>query len=168
MKTYFAPIFRFALMLIPAILMLTSCEQENVEPELEAAPGGGTLTVYKAYTLDSIPGQGNIYGRVVFWRDNTKKTLVQVSLYNTASADIYPTGIYTGKAEDDLVTELQPLYSVSGATGEFSTSKFYVITDKTFFENLETYNAHVKILLQSTVIASGDIGENATPVAASE
>lgn len=168
MKTYFAQIVHLVLMLIPAIFLFTSCEQENVEPELAAAPGGGTLTVYKAYTLDSIPGQNNIYGRVVFWRDNTKKTLVQVSLYNTASANVYPTGIYTGKAEDDLLTELQPLYSISGSTGEFGTSKFYVITDKTFFDNLDAFNAHVKVLLQSTVIASGDIGENATPVAASE
>jgi hypothetical protein len=166
MKNLLLTTTRMMFILIPALLYLTACEQDNVEPELNTAPGGGTLSVYKAYTLSAV--QGTIEGRIVFWKDNAKNTLVQVSLYNTTSDKFYPSGIYSGKAEDALLTELQPLYSVNGTTGEFGTSKFYVITSKTFFDELEEYDAHVKIFLESSVIAAGDIGENATPVAASE
>jgi hypothetical protein len=52
----------FSISVLAAVLMtiLSACEQEGVTPELATAPGGGTITTFKAYTLDSIPGAGNI------------------------------------------------------------------------------------------------------------
>jgi hypothetical protein len=143
---------------------LTSCEQENVEPELGAADGGGTLTTYKAYALES-QGGSLVYGRIVFWKGNAKNTLVQISLYNTAGAETYPSGIYEGASEDASPIQLVPLYTINGSTGEFSTHKFFVIDDEEFYGNLGTYNAHVSIFLGTDLVAAGDVGTNAEPVA---
>jgi hypothetical protein len=151
-----------------ALISLTSCEQDNVEPELNVAPGGGTLSTYKAYTLEPVAGMGNVYGRIVFWKDNANNTLVQVSLYNTENDLLYPSGVYSGDANEVSPDQLMSLYSIQGSTGEFSTSKFYVIKDKTFYDGLDTYDAHISIFSGTDAVAIGDVGANATPVAKSE
>jgi hypothetical protein len=146
---------------------LSACEQEGVTPKLDAAPGGGTLSTYKAYALDSIAGmKTNVYGRVVFWKNNNN-TLVQVSLYNTKDDATYPTGIFAGAGDAGVTTKLMELYAVNGATGEFSNNKFYVISDKDFYASLEDIDAHVEILSGSTRVSFGDVGSNALPVAQS-
>lgn len=150
------------------ITVLSACEQDGVTPKLDAAPGGGTLSSYKAYTLDSIVGKKNVYGRIVFWKDNASNTLVQISLYNTTSDSAYPTGIYVGTVGGGSTAELMSLYSIDGATGEFSTSKFYVIGDKNFYSGLDDMDAHIKIFSSSVLVASGDVGSNADPVAESD
>jgi len=152
---------------LPALFLLVvllSCEQATVTPELATAPGGGTLSVYKAYTLDAAPGQGNVYGRIVFWKDNANNTLVQISMYNTSKNTGYPTGLYKGSTAAGSGTELISLYSLDGATGEFGVSKFYVIGDKSFYKGLDALDAHVRIMAGSTLIASGNVGSNSKPV----
>ena len=146
-------------------LLLTNaaCEQENLEPELAVAPGGGTLTGYSAYTISAATAD-DVYGRVVFWKSNTGGTLVQISLYNTAEGVDYTTGIFDGTVADGATTKLMDFYTISGATGEFSTHKFFVIENKDFYSSLTDLDGHVKILSGADVIASGDVGLNATPV----
>jgi len=153
----------FCLAAITFLFTSTSCEQDKVEPEMSAAPGGGTITTFKAYTLSSADAN-DIYGRIVFWKDNTGGTLVQISLYNTIETDVYPSGIFAGESDDASGTELISLYPINGETGEFSTSKFFVIPDKTFYDGLETYDAYVQVLLGDDAVAIGDVGMNAAPV----
>lgn len=148
---------------LAALTALMSCEQTSVEPQLNAAPGGGTLSSYKAYTLQS-ETPGNIYGRVVFWKDNANNTLVQISLYNTAKDTPYPSGLYTGST-DNTGAELISLYAIDGTTGEFGTSKFYVIDDKDFYSTIDDLDAHIRITADATLVASGNIGNNSEPVA---
>jgi len=157
---------RFCLLSFAAFVFLfiaTSCEQDKVEPELNTAPGGGTLSAFKAYTLAATDAQ-DIHGRIVFWKDNADNTLVQISLYNTIETDFYPSGIFDGESDEASETELVSLYAVNGATGEFSTSKFFVINDKTFYDELDSFDAHVQVFLGDDAIAIGDVGVNATPV----
>jgi hypothetical protein len=153
--------------LVSLLLILnvfTACEQEGVEPSLQVAPGGGTLTSYSAYTISYVAGPDDVYGRIVFWKESTGKTLVQVSLYNTVEGTSYTTGLFSGTAASGSGNKVQDLYTISGATGEFETHKFFVIADADFYGSLSSLDAHIKILSASDLIASGDVGVNATPV----
>jgi hypothetical protein len=148
-------------------ILVTSCEQENPEPDMNAAPGGGTISTYKAYTLEAATDD-EINGRVVFWQDNNNNTLVQISLNNTEEGALYPAAIFDGAVAEASATKLEPLYDIDGATGSFGVSKFYIISDKDFFASLKTYDAHVSVLLGDDIVATGDVGVNATPVAAAD
>lgn len=151
-----------------ALLLIFSCEQERLEPELGVAPGGGTLTTFMAYTIDSTdPDGSNVYGRIVFWKDNLNRTLVQVSLYNTVPDLLHPALILGGSTATAGAT-LITLDNVSGNTGELNNSKFYIITDTAFYGSLDSLNAHINIYLSGsddTIVASGNLGANAAPVA---
>ncbi|MBT1685065.1 hypothetical protein [Dawidia soli] len=149
------------------VTLITSCEQEELEPEMNAAPGGGTISTYKAYTIDAAPGS-EVHGRIVFWQDNAGHTLIQLSLTNTDEGTSYPSAIFDGAVAEASTIKLEPLYDIDGATGSFNTSKFYIISDKEFFESLDTYDAHVSVLLDDDIIATGDVGVNADPVAIGE
>lgn len=158
---------RFSLLaglLFGLMSLITSCEQTNYEPNANAAPGGGTVSVYKAYSLTGVGGS-TVYGRVVFYKYSSSVTLVQMGLYNTASGTSYASSIYQGALAANSTTALKPLDAVSGETGAFASNKYYTITDANFYNNLGTYNASVRIMAGSAVIASGNIGANATPVA---
>lgn len=146
------------------IVLTTACEQTNYEPLSNAAPGGGTVSVYKAYSLTGV-GSSTVYGRVVFYKYNPSVTLVQMGLYNTTTGTTYASSIYQGALTAGSTTSLKPLDTVSGTTGAFATNKYYTITDANFFDNLGTYNANVRIMAGSAIVASGNIGANATPVA---
>lgn len=148
------------------LVFTTSCEQQNFEPNANAAPGGGTISTYKAYTLASADGK-NIYGRVVFYKYNTSVTLVQVGLYNTATSASYSASIYQGKLAGGATTALKPLDTISGTTGEFSTNKYFTISEAGFYDKLGSYDASVKIMSGTTVVSSGNIGANAAPIAQS-
>jgi hypothetical protein len=162
-NTYLFPLFALLFM-----VFITSCEQEEYEPQLSVAPGGGTISTYKAYTLvSSDPGGQNIYGRVVFWKDNSGYTLVQIGLYNTVATQSYTATIFGGTTSAPG-SSITTLYTVDGSTGAFGTSKFFVISDKTFFDKLNTYNANVRVSLAATIVASGNIGANAEAVAEAE
>ena len=152
-------------------LFCFSCEQERIEPILTTAPGGGNITAFKAYTIDSIPGISTVYGRVVFWEQPNGQTLVQAALHNTIDGIMHPAMLMSGTTASGGSTVLTQLYDVNGATGEFATHKFYVIADTDFFDNLDTYDAHFSVQLSSidpTIVATGDVGINATPVESSE
>jgi hypothetical protein len=156
-------------MVATALMMfLSACEQEGVTPELNAAPGGGTITTFKAYTLDSIPGAGNVYGRVVFWLDNANNTLVQISLYNTKAALSYPTGIFEGAVTGGSSGSINTLTPVDGEKGELSPYKYFAIDNNDFFSGIDDLDAHVSIFLGDTPVAVGDIGKNAKPVLTGE
>ena len=148
------------------VALLSSCEQQNYEPNTSAAPGGGTVTTYKSYTLTSATG-ATVYGRVVFYKYSSSVTLVEMGLYNTATGTTYVSSIYQGKLSDNSATALKPLDAISGATGAFSSNKYYTISEAGFYDKLSTYSANVKVLSGTTVVASGNIGGNATPVAQS-
>lgn len=151
-------------LLLSLLVLPTSCEQQNYEPNYNAAPGGGTVSTYKAYTLSSATGT-TIYGRVVFYKYSATVTLVEIGLYNTASSTTYSSSIFQGKVAGGSATALKPLDTISGATGEFATNKYVTISDANFYANLDKYDANVKIMSGTALIASGNIGANATPVA---
>ena len=146
---------------------LLSCEQERLEPILTTAEGGGTLTKYIAYSIEPTdPGGSNVYGRIVFWKNNLDQTLVQISLYNTIANEVHPAKILSGPIGDETTTLLE-LDNVSGDTGEFSSSKFFVITDTAFYESIIDMDAHINISLgasDTTIVATGGLGSNAEPV----
>jgi hypothetical protein len=149
------------------LMMLMSCEQEEAVAELNAAPGGGTVSTYKAYALSGAT-EDDVYGRIVFYKDNSGNTLVQVGLYNTEDEVLYSNGVYSGDEAAETAVELMPFYPVSGTTGEFSTNKFYVIADETFYDGLSTLDAHFKLMKGEVLISKGNIGMNAKPVAESD
>lgn len=147
--------------------LLLSCEQEDAVVELQTAPGGGTVSTYKAYELTAAT-EDDVYGRVVFYKDNAGNTLVQVGMYNTEEGVEYENGVFSGALDAETATELMPFYPVDGSTGAFSTSKFYVISDKTFFDGLTEFDAHFKLMKGAELISIGNIGRNASPVAESD
>lgn len=155
----FSALFVFAL--------LTSCEQADAVVELQTAPGGGTISTYKAYELTAAT-EDDVYGRVVFYKDNAGNTLVQVGMYNTEAGVEYDNGVFSGALDAETATEIMPFYPVDGSTGAFSTSKFYVIGDKTFFDGLAEFDAHFKLMKGAELVSIGNIGMNATPVAESD
>ncbi len=149
------------------LIFLSACEQNKYEPNTTVAPGGGTVTTYKSYTLTSATG-ATVYGRVVFYKYSSTVTLVEMGLYNTVSGTSYASSIYEGKVSESSAKALKPLDTISGATGSFSTSKYYTISEAGFYDKLSAYNANVKIMSGTTLVASGNIGGNATPVAQSQ
>ncbi|WP_209404543.1 hypothetical protein [Pseudozobellia sp. WGM2] len=162
MKTY-----RAIILILTLTIGLTSCEQERLEPVLTTAEGGGTLNTYMAYTIESTDPMGsNVYGRVVFYKTTLDQTLVQVSLYNTIDEIMHPAIILSGAVGDETTT-MTELDDIDGSTGEFSSSKFFVVTDESYYDSLADLDAHINIYLSSaddTIVASGDIGANAEPV----
>lgn len=156
------------------VIMMASCAQESLEAEFEIASGGGILTTYKSYAIDSVSGTGlEVYGRAVFWKGLEGNTYLQVSLYNVGSEAVYPSGIFSGELPGG--SELMPLYDIvntgeSYDFGEFSVSKYYTITTERFFDDLDGFNANIQIFIEESgaVIASGDIGMNADPLETSD
>lgn len=169
MNRFFTKRSLFSLLNVAVALtvVLSSCEQQNYEPNLSIAPGGGTVSTFRAYTLSSADAK-NIYGRVVFYKYNSSVTLVQMGLYNTTGSASYTASIYQGSVAGGSPTVLKPLDTVSGATGAFATSKYYTISEAGFYDKLSTYNASVKVMAGTVMVASGNIGANATPVAQSD
>lgn len=162
--------FRYNTLFIAAMFSLAtliSCEQEKAVVELNAAPDGGTVTTYKAYELAGVT-EDDVYGRVVFYKDNSGSTLVQLGMYNTEEGIEYEAGVFSGANGGEGSAELMPFYPVDGATGAFSTSKFYVISDKAFFDALPDFDAHVKLIKAGEIVSVGNIGLNADPVAEAE
>jgi hypothetical protein len=155
-----------SILLVLTVALMMACNQEVLEVKTNTALGGGTLTKYTAYTIASTT-PSNVYGRVVFWKDSENKTLVQVSLYNTIKGQMHPVSLKGGTT--DIPTEqILAFYDVSGDTGEFSTSKFYIIPDINFSSSLKDLSAHVTIYLSAadkTIVAAGNVGKNAVPVA---
>ncbi len=164
--------YTYSIFLLIVVFGMFSCEQERLEPILTTAEGGGTLNEYVAYDIPSTdPTGSNVYGRVVFYKTTLSQTLVQISLYNTVADLLHPALVLEGPTGTTMSTILT-LDTIDGGTGEFSNSKFFIITDTAFYDSLEgeaaSLNAHVNIYLSDaddTIVASGDIGVNATPVA---
>ncbi|MBT2162097.1 hypothetical protein [Zobellia barbeyronii] len=162
MKTY-----KTIILIFTVALGLLSCEQERLEPVLTTAEGGGTLSTYLAYTIESTdPSGSNVYGRVVFYKTTLNQTLVQVSLNNTVEDLMHPALILDGAIGTETTT-VTTLDTVDGSTGEFASSKFFVITDETYYDAIETMDTHINIYLSATddtIVASSDLGLNAEPV----
>jgi len=145
-----------------SLTLLTACEQENYEPNYNAAPGGGTLSIYKAYSLTSTGNQG-VYGRVVFYKYSATTTLVQMGLYNTAKGVTYASSIYSGALATNPTVTLKPLDAINGETGAFAANKYFTINEAGFYDKLDALNASVRVMA-TTMVASGNIGANAAPV----
>ncbi|KKM24258.1 hypothetical protein LCGC14_1606900 [marine sediment metagenome] len=160
-----------SILLLAVAFIMFSCEQERLDPILTTADGGGTLNEFVAYDIASTdPTGSNVYGRVVFYKTTLEQTLVQISLYNTVDNLMHPALVLEGPAGTATAT-LLALDDIDGNTGEFSSSKFFVITDTAFYDSLEgesaSLDANVSIFLSAddnTIVASGDIGINAMPI----
>jgi hypothetical protein len=166
-SAYKLEIFVFGIFYVLLLMFLTSCEQEDAVVELNTAPGGGTVSTYKAYSV-SAATEDDVYGRIVFYKDNSDFTLVQVSLYNTLEEVDYVTTLFSGADDVGSPGVVKELYTVDGSTGEFAPSKFYVISDKAFYDGLDDLDAHLKIMAGEQLVSSGNVGKNALPVAESE
>lgn len=162
MKKYIKTIVLFL-----SVVTLLSCAQERLAPVLTTADGGGILDTYIAYTINSTDPMGsNVYGRIVFYKTTLDQTLVQVSLYNTIDDVMHPAVIVQGASAMMGTTSMMALDNVNGSLGEF-TDKFFVITNTAFFDSIMQLDAHVSISLSpmdTTIVATGDIGVNADPV----
>ncbi|MEM6831347.1 MAG: hypothetical protein AAGA66_16870 [Bacteroidota bacterium] len=153
------------------ILMISySCEQESFEPILTTEDAAGTLINFKAYEINDLTGQpDSAYGRVVFWLGLDGNTLVQLSLYNVPEDVTFQTDMLSGTVATPGA-EIMGMYDVTNTGegydfGEFSTSKYFVITDLSFYSALAELNAHVGIMNEvGIMIAGGDIGLNSDPV----
>ncbi|MEJ7644424.1 MAG: hypothetical protein WKF87_07500 [Chryseolinea sp.] len=166
MKSYVSMRIFFFVIGAAALNLLGACEQEHFEPKMNTLPGGGTVTTYKAYTLSPTnPAGDNVYGRVVFYKYSSTVTLVQMGLYNTEPDATYSADIFGGSILEGATTVAIDLDDVSGTTGAFVSSKYFVMNDATFYETLGDYDASVKVMLGTTPVAAGDIGANADPVA---
>ncbi|NJB36865.1 hypothetical protein [Croceivirga sp. JEA036] len=154
--------------LIILIAAFISCDLERLEPALKTADGGGTVETFMAYTIEATDPEGsNVYGRVVFWKTDLDQTLVQISLYNTIDEMLHPAVLVEG-AVGMGTTSLLPLDNVNGSTGELAENKFFLIADTSFYDSISGLDAHVSIALSptdTTIVAAGDIGINADPVA---
>ena len=162
-KTYIKQLSVILLVLVA----FSSCQLDRLESAQSAADGGGTIDTFTAYTIDSTDPKGsNVYGRIVFWKTELDQTLVQISLYNTIEDTLHPAILVDGLAGVGTTT-IMTLDDVDGTTGELATSKFYLITDTTFYDSLAELDAHVSVSLSAsddTIVAIGDIGANADPV----
>lgn len=162
MKKYIKNIVLFL-----SVVTLLSCEQKRLEPILTAADGGGTLNTYTAFTIDSTdPAGSNVNGRIVFYKTSLNQTLVQISLYNTINNLLHPALLIEGAAGTGT-TEMMVLDDIEGSTGEFAASKFFIITDTSFYDTIMMMNSHVRISLSAaddTIVAEGNLGVNADPV----
>lgn len=147
-------------------VLFTACEQKDFEPNYNAAPGGGTLSTYKAYTLTATGAQG-IYGRIVFYKYSPTVTLVQMGLYNTTKGTTYQASIYGGTLATNSTTALKPLDKIDGATGAFATTKYFSISEAGFYDKLDAYNASIRVM-GAAMVASGNIGANAKPIASAQ
>jgi hypothetical protein len=149
------------------LMAFSSCSLERLESAQEVAEGGGTIDTFTAYTIDSTDPMGsNVYGRIVFWKTDLDQTLVQISLYNTIEDTLHPAVLIDG-AVGVGTTVSMTLDDVDGTTGELADNKFYLISDTSFYDTITTLDAHVSISLSTddtTVVAEGNIGTNATPV----
>ncbi len=150
------------------LITLGSCDLERLESAQEVADGGGTLDTYTAYTIDSTdPTGSNVNGRIVFWKTDLDQTLVQISLFNTVEGLLHP-AILVGGAAGIGTTTMMAIDDVDGSTGELSTNKFFLIADTSFYDALVALDAHVSVSLSTeddTIVALGNIGANAEPVA---
>lgn len=149
------------------LLAFGSCSLERLESAQEVAEGGGTLDTYTAYTIDSTdPTGSNVYGRIVFWKTDLNQTLVQISLYNTIEDTLHPAVLIDGAVGVGSTVAVS-LDDVDGSTGELAANKFFLISDTSFYDSIESLDAHVSISLSpedSTIVAEGNIGANADPV----
>ncbi|WP_300021449.1 hypothetical protein [uncultured Maribacter sp.] len=151
------------------VILITfgSCDLERLDSAQEVAEGGGTLDTYTAYTIDSTDPMGsNVYGRIVFWKTDLDQTLVQISLYNTIEDTLHPAVIIDGAVGMSSTVSIS-LDDVDGSTGELAANKFFLIADSSFYDTIDSLDAHVSISLSpedSTVVAEGNIGANAVPV----
>ena len=129
------------------MLMIVSCDQERLEPIMTVAEGGGKLTIYSAYAIGT-ESDTDIYGRIVFYKDNIGRTLVQVSVYNTEVGTLYPTSIMTGPVGDEG-SPLIALYDIVGKQangldfGELSDTKLFTITSTAFFDALTDLDPYI-------------------------
>lgn len=153
--------------LVLLVITFGSCDLEPLQSAQEVAEGGGTLETYTAYTINSTDPMGsNVYGRIVFWKTDLDQTLVQISLYNTIEDIMHPAVLIDGAAGVGTAV-MMPLDAINGSTGEFSTSKFFLISDTSFYDGVMALDAHVSISLSDsddTIVATGDIGINVDPV----
>ncbi len=110
-------------------LFITSCEVDQLDADTTTADGGGTLTNYIAYTVNSTDPTGtNIYGRIVFWETSLNQTLVQVSVYNTEYQELYPSEIVAGAIGTETTTMVE-LSDVEGFIYQYGESTTEVDTD---------------------------------------
>ncbi len=170
MKTYITKLSVVTLLL----LVFSSCELERLESAQEVADGGGTLTNFKAYTLDATdPATNNVFGRIVFWETTLNQTLVQISLQSPEFADlydittpsdvVYPSAIMADAVGVETTTSMSlydvefyaSAYTTTDAEGEettafnyygeFGESKFFIIDDADFYGSIEDLDSHVNI-----------------------
>ena len=127
--------------------------------------GGNALTGESVtYPLDSLSTPG-IRGEATFFQRNNGLTLAVISLQNTPEGGIHPSHIHANTAAENgpIVISLNPVEGSSGLSKN-SIRQFDDGTPVTY-EQLLTYDGYLNVHLSNTdlttLVAQGDIGQNA-------
>jgi plastocyanin len=145
----------YLLMAIP--FMLLSCSKDDATPE-------PTVLNSKVYDLGAV-GSSGISGTATFTEKSDATFSIELQLNNTTAGGLHPAHIHTNTAAEggDIALTLNP---VDGATGK-STTTFKTLNNGTAvnFQGLLDFDGYINVHLSAanlaTLIAQGDIGQNA-------
>lgn len=145
--------------LVATSISITSCDDDMDDTENDITLTDDT----RKYTLNSVSNP-TISGTITFAERSDRTTLITIDLAGTTPGDSYPAHIHANTAAEtgDVIIELTP---VDGTTGISET-----VVKKLKSGTVITYDQLAKLdgyldvhsSSSSTLIAEGDIGQNAT------
>ncbi len=149
------------LLVIALAFFITGCDDDDDD---NITPGPVLTGNEVRYPLSAIGGSG-IEGTVTFSETDNNSTLVVINLTGTPDGGTHPAHIHFNTAVEggSIAVSLNP---VDGSTGS-STTEFTAQDDGTpvDFSQLVDFDGHVNVHLSesdlSTIVAQGDIGQNA-------
>ena len=155
MKRFFK-LNSFLCLLIAGLTLFIGCSKDDSMPQLTG--------MTKQFTLVSKSNPG-VSGTVTFAKRDDNATLITVQLMGTSAGASHPAHIHANTAAETGGIVLD-LTSIAGASGKSETVvKTLKDGSSVTYEQLITLNGYVNVHLSSsdlaTLIAQGDIGQNA-------
>lgn len=155
MKMYDIFNLRTAFFMAATLFLLLSCDNDDDEdPQVES----------KQYTLNEM-GESGISGTALFEKQSNGGARITVDLNGTTDGDTHPMHIHQNSASEGgpIVISLSPINGSTGmsVTDVIETDNGTAIT----FEGLLDYDGYINVHLSptelSTIVAQGNIGQNA-------
>ncbi len=155
-----------SLVMILSIFMLLSCSDDDTVPP----PMGGTpenpIIVEETITYDlGAVAVADISGKAIFKKNSDNTTTIELELDNTPSGGQHPAHIHINTAAEGGAIALT-LGAVDGNTG-MSSVTIAALDDGTAisFDELVVFDGYINVHLSTedlaTIVAQGDIGQNA-------
>lgn len=149
------------LLMIPVIFISCDKDDDGYTDPVDPSP---TELNSKTYTLGAVGGSG-ISGTAKFIENDNATLSIELDLQNTSSGNTHPAHIHINTAAEGggIALTLDP---VDGSTGK-STTTFTTLDDGTpvTYQSLLDFDGYINVHLSptelSTLIAQGDIGQNA-------